>query len=126
MAIRKKVKIVKKVKVSSRKKPVKRKVVSKRKATFKRKPKPVLINACNECCFWVCDKKVLRNLAELKVALERMSNKTFTYHVNKNKNDFARWINDVLKEKALARTLKNIKSQKMFLKKIEIALKKYK
>ncbi|MCD5396988.1 MAG: hypothetical protein LRZ96_00105, partial [Candidatus Pacebacteria bacterium] len=79
-----------------------------------------------ECCFWVCDKKVLKNLAELKVALERMSNKTFTYHVNKNKNDFARWINDVLKEKALARTLKNIKSQKMFLKKIEIALKKYK
>ena len=133
MAIRKKAKIVKKVKVFLKKKPAKRKmvlkrksVVSKRKTIFKRKAKPILMNAYQGYCFWVCDRKVLKNLTELKTALKRMSDNTFVYHVNKNKNDFAKWVNDVLKEKVLAKALQKIKTRKLFLKKIEIALKKYK
>ena len=42
-------------------------------------------------CFWVCDGQIIRNLNGLASSLEKMNNGTFSYHVNKEKNDY-RWM----------------------------------
>ena len=40
----------------------------------------------------------LHNLGDLAEALDIMSDDTFKHHVTKTKNDFARWVRDVLQE----------------------------
>jgi len=55
--------------------------------------------------FWSHDGAVLHNMAELAQALNGISNETFTYHVNPEKNDFANWVKDVIGDKTLATQL---------------------
>ncbi|MCK5332406.1 hypothetical protein KAJ41_00915 [Candidatus Parcubacteria bacterium] len=83
-----------------------------------------IISASDELCFWSCDGLVLRNLEDLKKSLMRMSKKTFEYHVNREKNDFATWIDNVLGDRVLANKLKKIKTIKTTIKTIENNLNK--
>ena len=92
----------------------------------KTKQKLVAINAEDELCFWVNNGPVLKNLEDLKNALEKISEETFKYHVNKGKNDFASWVKNVLNDKILANKLARIKTVKTMTKTIEEGLKKYK
>jgi len=66
---------------------------------------------------------IIKNLFELSKALDHMPQDIFTHHVNPNKNDFANWIRDVIKDKKLAEkvesTIKNKEIQKFISKKIE-------
>jgi hypothetical protein len=55
--------------------------------------------------FWCCDGCVLRNLAELEVALRQMSDETFRYHSNEEKTDFSNWVRDVIGDETLSRQL---------------------
>jgi hypothetical protein len=52
--------------------------------------------------FWSHDGAVLHNMAELSQALNGISNETFAYHVNPEKNDFANWVKDVIGDGVLA------------------------
>jgi hypothetical protein len=52
--------------------------------------------------FWCHDGKVLTNIAELADALRNMSEDTYRYHVNADKNDFANWLRDVVGDATLA------------------------
>ncbi len=88
--------------------------------------KPDFINAENELCFWINNGPILRNLKDLKNALKKINEETFKYHVNKEKNDFADWVKNVLNDKMLANKLVRIKTVKTMLKTIEEGLKKYK
>ncbi|MEM3127052.1 MAG: DUF5752 family protein [Candidatus Woesearchaeota archaeon] len=45
-------------------------------------------------------------IKELLDEIKNIDEKTFQYHVNEKKNDFATWINDVFKEKDLAAAIK--------------------
>ena len=92
-----------------------------RKSTKEKKP---LMKACGEKCFWVCDGRVLYDLSDLKDALEKMSEDTFCYHVNKDKDDFTKWVEEVLKESELASQFKKAKNRQSFIEKIEARLKK--
>ena len=92
----------------------------------KTKEKPSLVNAKNESCFWINNGPVLKNLKDLKRSLLVMSKETFSYHVNKEKNDFAAWIKEVLKDNTLANKLAKTKTLKSTIKAIESSLKKYK
>jgi len=92
----------------------------------KTKEKPGLISAENESCFWINNGPVLKNLKDLKVSLLTMSKETFSYHANKEKNDFAAWTKEVLKDKVLATKLAKTKTLKSTIKAIESSLKKYK
>lgn len=47
----------------------------------------------------------LKNLNELLTALKNMDVKTFSHHVNDDKNDFANWVRDVLKDEELANAI---------------------
>lgn len=69
-------------------------------------------------CFWVNNGPILHNLEDLSAALKVMDLKTFRHHVNKDKNDFAVWIDEVIGDKILAKSLSKIKTRKTTLKKV--------
>ncbi|MBI5392329.1 hypothetical protein HZA96_00535 [Candidatus Woesearchaeota archaeon] len=55
--------------------------------------------------------KELRNLEELLHNLREMDTKTFSHHVNETKNDFEKWVKDVVKDNTLADELAETKDQ---------------
>ncbi len=61
--------------------------------------------------FWLCDGTYLKNLYDLKDSLEFMSDEVFTYHVNKEKNDFSKWIEDIIQDKRLANGLRKARTK---------------
>lgn len=61
--------------------------------------------------FWCCNGVIVKNLAEFERALKKMSGKTFSCHVNKDKNDFSNWINDIIGDAVLAEELRKCKTK---------------
>jgi hypothetical protein len=55
--------------------------------------------------FWCHDGRYLKNLDELKDALEQMTDEVFQYHTNAEKTDFSNWVNDVIGDEKLSRDL---------------------
>lgn len=56
--------------------------------------------------FYLKSGKALKDIEELCVVLETLSEEEFLFHVNTTKNDFANWIRDIFKEEELSNTLK--------------------
>ena len=75
-----------------------------------------------EQCFWVNNGPILKNMEELANALPMLSNETYTHHVNKEKNDFSKWINDVIGDQQLANDLLSSRSKDSVIKKIKTRL----
>ncbi len=91
------------------KKPLLRKTISRKKEiTIPIKKMPV---AEGEKAFWVNFGPIIHSLEELATALQRMNEKTFNHHVTKDRNDFARWVEEVLNDSALAKKLKSCDSK---------------
>ena len=65
-----------------------------------------------EHIFWVKGGTPIKNLHELVRELQHMDEETFKHHVNAQKNDFAKWVKDIIKDDLLAARLKNIKDKK--------------
>ncbi len=61
--------------------------------------------------FWLSDGREIRNLNELLAALKTMKDDTFSYHVNREKNDFSNWVKDVLQDKKLADAMRNARKK---------------
>ena len=80
----------------------------------------------NDKKFWVNNGTVLKNLDELLDALNSMSNDTFQYHANSEKNDFSRWIGDVIGDKKLAEDLAKSKNKKSVIKILEFRINQLK
>ena len=57
--------------------------------------------------FWCHDGRYLKNLEELEIALEQMTEETFRYHSNEAKTDFSNWVRDVIGDEKLAKDLLN-------------------
>ena len=85
----------------------------------KRKTKKKLVDAPDEMAFWVHDGPVLKNLKELLKAARKMNKEIYSHHVNKQKNDFSKWIKDVLGHKSLANALEKVKTKKEFIKTLQ-------
>jgi hypothetical protein len=51
------------------------------------------------------DGRSLRNLRELQGALAEMENEIYVHHVTEQKNDFSRWVSDVIGDDKLATDL---------------------
>ena len=81
--------------------------------------KRYISDAPPEQCFWVNNGQILRNVEELANALAQMSEETFHYHANKDKNDFSNWTNDVIGDKKLANDLLSSRNKESALKKVE-------
>lgn len=70
--------------------------------------------------FWFYNGNIVRNIYELADTIEVLEEKDFVYHVNEDhqKNDFARWISEVLGDANLAANLWNELDKKKYVKKI--------
>jgi len=93
-------------------------VLLRRKTTTSKK-QSVAVEAPPAQCFWVHNGPILKNIAELGEALRRMSDEQFVHHVNRQKNDFAKWIVDVLQLSALAHDLHKATTRKAAIKALE-------
>ncbi len=65
----------------------------------------LLANVPEEYVFRCCDGRTLRNMQELSDAFSGMTDETFAYHANTDKNDFSNWTRDVIQDEKLARDL---------------------
>src|SRR3989338_9250788 len=79
----------------------------------------LLCNASPEQCFWVNNGPVLKNMEELADALQQMNDETYTYHANKEKNDFSRWIADIFQDQKLANDLLSSRNKESAVKKLK-------
>jgi hypothetical protein len=70
-----------------------------------------LADVTQEKQFWCSDGRVLKNLPELKSALEQMSEDIFRYHSNETRSDFGNWVRDVIGDDKLSRDLQKSKTQ---------------
>lgn len=87
-----------------------KKVAAKKAPAKKTAPKgKVLVCAKGPDCFWVNGGPILKDLVELESALKDMSDKMFTYHVRKHGNDFADWVEAILKDVDTAAALRKAK-----------------
>ena len=68
----------------------------------------------------------LKNIYELSEALEIMDENAFSHHVNREKNDFANWIRDVIGDLKLAEEIVNYYERKRILKAVKSRIKKAK
>jgi len=68
-----------------------------------------------EHVFVLNDGRKLRNLDELVMVLQNMSDSVFSHHVNDSKNDFANWIRDIVKEKDMADSISSKRTKKELL-----------
>lgn len=66
--------------------------------------------------FIFADSVAVRDIQSLRRHLEKCSENVVQHHINDDKNDFAVWINDVLKSRPLARSVSFAKSRKEILK----------
>jgi hypothetical protein len=71
-----------------------------------------LVCAKEDSCFWVNNGPILRDLVELEQAFGNMSEKMFSHHVSGKRNDFADWVEVVLKDKDTAKALRKSKKPK--------------
>ena len=93
---------------------------------MKKKTKKIdLTNAQDDQCFWVCNGSILRNIKDLKDSLSKMDKETFLNHVNKEKNDFATWVKEILEDETLSKKISKNKTVKTMIKTINDRLKKY-
>jgi len=72
----------------------------------------VLRHVPDEKRFYCHDGEILNNIYELKLALTKMSHLTYTHHVTNEKNDFSRWVREVLGDDKLSHDLAKSPSQK--------------
>ena len=77
--------------------------------TIFKKEVAFLSDAPADKCFWLHSGKMIANLSQLVEALGTMDSSEFERHVTPHKNDFANWINDVLKDKELSDKIRVLK-----------------
>ena len=75
------------------------------------KPKKTLVVAPYDKCFFVNGGAVIKDMNELKHALETMSDDQFACHVSSGRNDFANWIEQILDDADLAGKIKRCKTR---------------
>jgi len=64
-----------------------------------------------EFVFYCNNGNVLRNMNELASELKSMSDETYSYHANMEKNDFMNWVRDIIKDETLAINLQKARSR---------------
>lgn len=71
--------------------------------------------------FYVQNGPVLQSGQDFIKALEgnAITDEAFTFH--HERDDFSKWINEVLKDKTLARAIKKVKTKQSYLKKLKEA-----
>jgi hypothetical protein len=77
-----------------------------------KKSKRVLVQAQGEQCFWANNGYIISTLIDLSNLLSSIEKEVFEYHVRKDKNDFADWVEFVLGDAELAKGLRKARKPK--------------
>jgi predicted metal-dependent HD superfamily phosphohydrolase len=73
--------------------------------TLKARAKRLMADVPDEYAFRCVNGHVLHNLRELEAELITISDQDYSFHVNPQKNDFARWVKDVIRDENLTKNL---------------------
>jgi hypothetical protein len=77
----------------------------------KQEARKFLSNVLEEYVFRCHDGQIINNLKELQNALATMSDDTYLYHSNSDKQDFSNWVQDIIGDQKLAKDLNNSRSR---------------
>ena len=89
--------------------------------------KKKFVSILPERCFWVNSGPIVSDLKELRQALKSdITDEQFKHHVSKEKNDFATWTRDTLKDKSCSVALKKTRTKKGTIRTLTTCLSKYK
>ena len=76
-----------------------------------------------EKAFWVNNGPVLKSVIELATAAKKLTDRQFMHHVNKTKNDFAKWVGEVISDSELAKRICKVKTKEDLAKVVTDRLK---
>ncbi len=79
--------------------------------TLKQEAERLLSNVPEEYVFRCCDGRILRSMQELGDVLNTMSDDTYIFHANTEKNDFTSWVRDIIQDEKLAKDLQKAPNQ---------------
>jgi len=65
--------------------------------------------------FYLSNGESAGSLEELFYTLRTIDDECFSHHVNKEKNDFAKWINGSVKDKVLGKKIAKLKSKEKII-----------
>ncbi len=65
----------------------------------------LLADVVEEHVFKCCNGNILRNMRELAESFATMTDETFAFHSNTERNDFSSWVRDIIRDEKLARDL---------------------
>ena len=78
---------------------------AKPQAKAKKQPEKLLVKVPAEYVFWCHDGSIFADINELARGLAAMSDETFGYHSNLEKQDFSNWVKGVIGDEQLANDL---------------------
>lgn len=84
-----------------------------------------LVRTNDANAFWLHDGGPIHDLVDLKNAFDTMTQEQFSYHLNKEKNDFALWVQVLLQDEDCAEALKRANTRKGASRILFRHLKKY-
>jgi hypothetical protein len=64
-----------------------------------------LADVPDQYVFWCQDGRMIKSIRELKEAFGMMSDDTYLYHANRERNDYSNWVKDIIGDEKLARDL---------------------
>ena len=75
--------------------------------------------APNDKAFWNNDGKIFHSLSELASGLRMMTDEKYRYHANETKNDYAKWVREVIADDKAADALEKAVDRVDAAKKLE-------
>ena len=72
--------------------------------------KRILSEVQPEKAFWINNGPVLKSLGEFAQAAKKLSPSQFAHHASQQRNDFAKWVDEVIGDSTLAKRLRALKS----------------
>jgi hypothetical protein len=73
--------------------------------TLKQEAKRFLADVPEEYAFRCHDGLILQSMKQLGSALNSMTDETYVFHANTEKNDFSNWVRDIIKDRIMANDL---------------------
>jgi hypothetical protein len=73
--------------------------------------KRIMSEVIPEKAFWINNGPVVHSLKELASVIQTLTPQQFAHHVTKERNDFAKWIQDVIGDRHLAKRVKSLKNK---------------
>lgn len=79
--------------------------------TLKQEAQRLLANVPEEYVFRCGTGHILSNMRELGDELKSISDESYAFHANAEKNDFTNWVRDIVKDERLAKDLQKAPNQ---------------